>query len=947
MPGAAVAVATSAVAATTIGGTIAAGLTFSFSVGTFAFSLAASLALGAVSKALQSKPNTSQANSANSSSLANIAKDRTLTFRQPITAHRIIYGECRVSGPMTFIESTDDNEHLHQLVTIAGHPVQEIAEFWINDEKVTIDGNNQVSSGEYAGDHITILTGDGTVAGDSALRTELESATEGWTSNHKQTNRAKIYTKFSHDPDIYVSSIPNTSALVKGKKIYDTRDAGTRYSNNPALIVYDYLVDSDVGVGESSDRINTESFTTAANICDEDVTVVLSRTFTVDNVTDLLSLSSSATGIRTGDKCRVENSGGALPSPLAVDTDYFYIAVSDSTGKVALTKEDAIAGNNIILTDDGTGTQTIKRRQIRTFTVDASTDIITLSSKIKELLTGDGLEVSTDDTLPTGLSASTTYYWIRLTDTTGKLATTRLNALAGTAIDVTDTGTGTHSIERTVEPRYSCNGTVDTNQTPKNILENLLTSMAGSLVYQNGQWSIYAGAYRTPTITINEDDIVAPMQIQTRTSRRELSNRIKGVYVSPADNYQPTDIPAVTNATYLAEDNNEELWKDSELEHTISPSMAQRIMKIDLERIRQQIVVNLTTNLTGLRLQAGDTVYLTNSRMGWSSKVFEVVEWGVSVQKDSIGNPVIVCPMKLRETASTIYDWDGGEETVTDLAENTTLPSANAISSPTGLMITEELYTARNGAGVRARAKLSWTAPTTAFVRDYLVQAKKSTDSEYQTYGRTDLTSLNIDDVSAGTWNFRVYAFNTRLRKSDPLNKTQEIYALSSAPSALTGMTIGAIGGLAVIRWDKSTDLDVTEGGNIHFRHTQDQSSPTWGESVSIGNAVDGGATVAILPLKEGAYLAKAVDSTGNESSAVSVSTKQATALAFINSSQIDEHSAWAGTHNGTVEDSGVLKLEGADNVDDWVDVDLVSSWDVGEAGLATSGEYTLSLIHI
>ena len=238
-----------------------------------------------------------------------------------------------------------------------------------------------------------------------------------------------------------------------------------------------------------------------------------------------------------------------------------------------------------------------------------------------------------------------------MTDTTGKVATTRLNALASTVINLTGDGSGTMSIEKTVEPRFSCNGTVDTAVAPKEVLTQLLTSMHGSLVYQNGKWSIYAGAYRSPTITLTEDDLVAPMTVATKVSRREIFNGVKGVFASPADNYQPTDFPAVTNATYLAEDQDDRLWKDADLQYTVSPSMAQRISKIDLERARQQITVAIVTNLSGLRLQAGDTVQLTNSRMGWTAKAFDIVDWSLNTQNDEAGAPAIICQMRLRETA--------------------------------------------------------------------------------------------------------------------------------------------------------------------------------------------------------------------------------------------------------------------------------------------------------
>ena len=77
----------------------------------------------------------------------------------------------------------------------------------------------------------------------------------------------------------------------------------------------------------------------------------------------------------------------------------------------------------------------------------ATTDICTAVGH--KLNLGDAVQVSTTTTLPTGLSAATTYFAIvsdALGSNTFKLATTRALALAGTAIDITGTGSGTHTM---------------------------------------------------------------------------------------------------------------------------------------------------------------------------------------------------------------------------------------------------------------------------------------------------------------------------------------------------------------------------------------------------------------------------------------------------------------------------------------------------------------------
>lgn len=81
-----------------------------------------------------------------------------------------------------------------------------------------------------------------------------------------------------------------------------------------------------------------------------------------------------------------------------------------------------------------------------TFTC-AVTDICTKATH--GYVTGLKIQASTTTTLPAGLSTSTDYYVIYLTANTFKLASSLVNAQAGTAVDITDTGTGTHTITPT------------------------------------------------------------------------------------------------------------------------------------------------------------------------------------------------------------------------------------------------------------------------------------------------------------------------------------------------------------------------------------------------------------------------------------------------------------------------------------------------------------------
>lgn len=95
--------------------------------------------------------------------------------------------------------------------------------------------------------------------------------------------------------------------------------------------------------------------------------------------------------------------------------------------------------------------------QSDTFSVDAGTDICTWTSTANipsNILTGTRVRLTTTTTLPGGLATATDYYVIKVSDTTFKLATSYANAIANTAIDITTTGTGTHTVTWLL-PRYT------------------------------------------------------------------------------------------------------------------------------------------------------------------------------------------------------------------------------------------------------------------------------------------------------------------------------------------------------------------------------------------------------------------------------------------------------------------------------------------------------------
>lgn len=79
------------------------------------------------------------------------------------------------------------------------------------------------------------------------------------------------------------------------------------------------------------------------------------KTFTADDDTDTMTCASH--GLEDGDIVQVANTGGALPAPLVVSTNYYVVNAESGTFQLSLTA----GGDPIDLTTDGTGTSKFYR----------------------------------------------------------------------------------------------------------------------------------------------------------------------------------------------------------------------------------------------------------------------------------------------------------------------------------------------------------------------------------------------------------------------------------------------------------------------------------------------------------------------------------------------------------------------------------------------------------
>ena len=209
------------------------------------------------------------------------------------------------------------------------------------------------------------------------------------------------------------------------------------------------------------------------------------------------------------------------------------------------------------------------------------------------------------------------------------------------------------------EKRYEMHGALSLAEPPSAILSKMMTSLNGNLFWGQGKWILKAGDYTTSVETFTLDDLRGPINLDTKHSRRDNFNVVRGLFVSAADDYVRADYPEIRSTTFIADDGGYENALDLELPLTTSSTMAQRLAKMTLFRSREQMTLSADFSMRAFDVQVGDTVALTIPRYGFSAKEFEVVGWNFKNDQDSGGQTV---GLTLRETSFAAFDWNAEEE---------------------------------------------------------------------------------------------------------------------------------------------------------------------------------------------------------------------------------------------------------------------------------------------
>ena len=390
----------------------------------------------------------------------------------------------------------------------------------------------------------------------------------------------------------------------------------------------------------------------------------------------------------------------------------------------------------------------------------------------------------------------------------------------------------------TTEDKYTANGFTTFTANGQGVLEGLLSSMAGKMSYNNGKFNIFAGTTQTPSLTITDDNLLELVSITTNTNTGELYNTVKPIFVDSTNNFVATDAPVFQDSTFLTEDTpngtnsdkpNFAKQMEKQLPFTITHTMAQRIGRIALNNQRLNTTISCLVDMSFLKLQPADWVYVTNERLSFSQKVFEVISLNLEViPTDEI--PTLAVRLNLKEADNSVFTF-ATSDYQTPVVSGSDLPTgAYTLSPPTNLSVATDSTTV--DVITHTSVTASWTNADSNFIIGTEVQFKRSGDSIYTTsFANRGATKQQITGLEVGvTYNFRV----------------RHISMTGGSAYITANHTVGGTAIAVSTLQNSNTTKDDVGLGNVDNDSTATIRAGTTKDNVGLGN-VDNKSSATIL----------------------------------------------------------------------------------------------------
>ena len=244
---------------------------------------------------------------------------RKITKKETLGARKVVVGNTRVGGNIVYqAVSGTNNRYLHYIVAFSGDTADYLESIYLDDE-LAFHRISKASAGGYRGQYSTNEDGSASASGNSLVIVPKDgeydqTAVQGyelpseWTANHRLKGICYAYIRFDHEHDRFKQGVPAISASVVGLPLYNPKGDTTHslydsnvgstnfyndrstwdYSNNSALVLYNYMRNDWYGLNVSDDSFDYDSLSNAIDICDEDVTITggTQKRYTCDGVID-------------------------------------------------------------------------------------------------------------------------------------------------------------------------------------------------------------------------------------------------------------------------------------------------------------------------------------------------------------------------------------------------------------------------------------------------------------------------------------------------------------------------------------------------------------------------------------------------------------------------------------------------------------------------------------
>lgn len=340
---------------------------------------------------------------------------------------------------------------------------------------------------------------------------------------------------------------------------------------------------------------------------------------------------------------------------------------------------------------------------------------------------------------------------------------TALNTFSSNSVDYTDEGGS-----QTLTNRYQINGLVNTD---KAVMQNVeeITNTAGSwLSYSvlSGKWGVIINREGTSVASFDDSNILGSISLGG-TGLQDLYNSVKVEFpnrdIKDSRDYTTISIPD-SDRNANEQDNTLNLTYNL----TNEPVQAQMLGFIELKQSRIDLVVTFSTDYSTINLNAGDIIDITNSKLGFTNKLFRIIT--ISEQQGEEGLRTEITAL---EYDDTVYDEDFTRFTRTFNNELVTVGNISVPGTPT---ITKYENDAR------PRIEVSTTAPSSGIIegmeywlsndtglgeaqRSYrLIATRVAPNGNTQvrgTFANDETVTLEYDTIGTSNFVVKTRAYNT------------------------------------------------------------------------------------------------------------------------------------------------------------------------------------------